>query len=180
MRSLVRKRQAELSVGSTDVRASAVAVNAMEMLREHCPEARTVALFVSFGNEPPTDLLIAVLAERGVKVLLPAAAEKSQLQWRDYTGSWERDLLGIETPAKSAEHSLAEADVVFIPAIAASSDGRRLGRGAGYYDRALAQVPTHAEGGPLRIAVIDAAGLLPPGVIPLEAHDELVDAVLVG
>ena len=55
-------------------------------------------------------------------------------------------------------------------------DGTRLGRGAGYYDRALAAVPGAIKGGPLRIAVafddeVDDS-------VPHDAWDQPVDVIV--
>jgi len=61
--------------------------------------------------------------------------------------------------------------VVLVPALAVDVRGRRLGRGGGSYDRALArvgpQVPT--------IALLYDSELLPS--VPAEAHDQAVRAV---
>lgn len=181
LRAEVAERRKRLTAGANDVRASAVAVNGLELLRAQAPDTRTVAAFMSFGHEPPTDLLVSSLADRGFTVLLPKVVSDTELEWLPYDGMWQADLLGINAPAGQLQpQSLADCGAIFIPATAASADGRRLGRGAGYYDRALAALPTHAQGGPLRIAVIDLAGALPDGVIPMAEHDAWMDAVLVG
>jgi 5-formyltetrahydrofolate cyclo-ligase len=67
--------------------------------------------------------------------------------------------------------TVARADVVLVPALAVDVHGRRLGRGGGSYDRALArvgpQVPT--------IALLYDSELLPS--VPAEEHDQSVRAV---
>ncbi|MCO7204816.1 5-formyltetrahydrofolate cyclo-ligase, partial [Microbacterium sp. CnD16-F] len=52
--------------------------------------------------------------------------------------------------------------------------GRRLGRGAGYYDRALAGLPQRRR--PLLVAVVHAEELL--AEVPHEPHDLPVDVVV--
>jgi len=54
--------------------------------------------------------------------------------------------------------------------------GRRLGQGGGYYDKALADVPSHTNGGPLRVAVLFDDEVL--DVVPSTEHDCVVDCVL--
>ena len=54
--------------------------------------------------------------------------------------------------------AIAEADTVFVPALAVARDGNRLGRGGGSYDRALRRVPAGVP------------------VVALLFDDELVDA----
>jgi 5-formyltetrahydrofolate cyclo-ligase len=184
LRTRVAQRRSQLRAGSTDVRASAVALNGAEMIRHNLAPHSTVALFSSFGNEPPTDLLITTLVDLGFRVILPRVINDTEMTWHHYDGQWTVDTLGIPSPGNNEAPSdladISSADAMFIPAVAASQDGRRLGRGGGYYDRLLAEIPTHAEGGPLRIAVIDMAGLLADGEIPMGPHDAYVDAVLVG
>lgn len=183
-RALVAQRRLSLRTGATDVRASSVAINGVELIRQRCPRGSTIAAFSSFGAEPPTDILISGLVDLGYRVILPRVISPTEMTWHHYDGTWTTDTLGIATPG-SADTPAEVADInkaaaIFIPAVAASQDGRRLGRGGGYYDRMLETLPTHAEGGPIRIAVIDVAGLLPEGVIPMESHDAWVDSVLVG
>ncbi len=184
VRAMVAQRRLSLRTGATDVRASAVAINGAEIVRAVAPRGSTVALFASFGSEPPTDLLISGLVDLGYRVLLPRVISDTEMTWHHYDGTWTTDNLGIATPGTEAAPSdlgnIATAAVIFIPAIAASQDGRRLGRGGGYYDRMLANLPDHEHGGPFRIAVIDMAGLLSDGVIPMDHHDAWVDSVLVG
>ena len=184
LRTLVSQRRLSLRTGATDVRASSLAINGVQLLRHRCAEGSTVALFASFGNEPPTDLLMTGLVDLGYRVILPRVDDADTMSWRHYDGTWTTDTLGIATPGLAHDTTdsadIKDAAVIFIPAVAASSDGRRLGRGGGYYDRVLGHLATHADGGPLRIAVIDVAGLLPEGVIPMEEHDAWVDSVLVG
>ena len=76
------------------------------------------------------------------------------------------EMLGAE--------SLKEADLIAIPALAASVDGTRLGQGGGWYDRAL----THRSPGvPVVTAIFDDE-VLEAGIIPAEPHDVPVDAIV--
>lgn len=69
---------------------------------------------------------------------------------------------GLLEPTEPGGKAITSADLVIAPALAADQHGNRLGRGGGFYDRALAQV------GPL----------IP--VIALLYDDELLDAVPAG
>jgi len=138
--------------------------------------ARTVAVYISFGTEPPTAELLNVLQARNLRVLVPVLRDDLDLDWAIYEnrdqmspgrgGMWipDGDLLGVD--------SLAEADLVLVPALAVGADGTRLGRGGGSYDRALARVPADR---PVVALLYD--GELLPGV-PAEAHDRRVTAVV--
>ena len=109
------------------------------------PEAQmagTVAAYYSVGTEPSTRGLVYALWKRGTYVILPLLRSDGHLDWASYEGpeSVTPAGHGLLEPAQAARHSLASADLVIVPALAADRRGNRLGRGRGCYDRALAQV----------------------------------------
>lgn len=133
-----------------------------------------VAAFAGVGSEPPTHALLDRLSDAGVMVLLPVVAEAG-LQWSSYDG-WGglvEGPLGLLEPAGSpaTDDVLATVDVVLVPALAVDPHGHRLGRGKGYYDRALTDVE------PARIvaAVYDDEVL---DDVPAETHDRRVGFAL--
>ena len=66
--------------------------------------------------------------------------------------------------------ALAQASIVFIPALALSRDGSRLGRGAGYYDRSL------GASSAVRIGIVYDDEVLDE--LPVEATDVPMDWAL--
>jgi 5-formyltetrahydrofolate cyclo-ligase len=66
----------------------------------------------------------------------------------------------------------AEVDLFLVPGLAFTPDGRRLGRGAGFYDRLL----LHRSASSVVLGVCFAAQLV--AVLPWETHDQKVDAVI--
>lgn len=179
LRKEIQVARNTLRAGSSDTRASAFALNAMQFVKSYANQGDVIALFVSMDYEPPTDLLLSTLDELGYGILLPRVIDDVTLEWFRYDGEWSLDVLGIAAPALD-KAELSSARIIFIPAFAASNDGRRLGRGRGYYDRALESIPSFENGGPFKIAVTDIAGLVEPGLIPMDLFDQYVDAVLVG
>ena len=137
------------------------------------------ALFVSTPREPDMSLALGLFPRALLPVLLDeAGAPLSEPRW----GLWEagRALVTLGRPpaqpdgeARGAE-SLKEADLIVIPALAASADGTRLGQGGGWYDRAL----VHRCPGTPVVAVIFDDEVLEAGVIPAEPHDVPVDAIV--
>jgi 5-formyltetrahydrofolate cyclo-ligase len=88
---------------------------------------------------------------------------------------WERDLVpgafGIREPAAGCPPAdMMRLDFVLVPGLGFSADGRRLGRGKGYYDRVLAQVRGLTCGVAFDQQVVDE--------IPTEPHDVHLDCIL--
>ena len=152
------------------------------LIRDHVLEmpqvtsAGTIAAYYSVGTEPDTRGLIFALWKRGSYVVLPVLLPDGDLDWASYEGpeSLAPGPRGVLQPVEPVRGigTVARADVVLVPALAVDVRGRRLGRGGGSYDRALArvgpQVPT--------IALLYDTELLPS--VPAEEHDQPVRAVV--
>jgi 5-formyltetrahydrofolate cyclo-ligase len=131
-----------------------------------------VAAYAGIGAEPPTQALLDRLTDAGVRVLLPII-DGDRLHWAAYRG-WESlrpDRLGIPQPVVAEHEQLTSADVVIAPALAVDRAGHRLGRGGGYYDRALADVDPSVV-----VAVVFDEEVVDE--LPVEPHDRPVGAVL--
>ncbi len=135
--------------------------------------AATVAAYVSIGTEPPTGQLVDALWTRGVTVLLPVLLPDSDLDWAPYEGILEPTERGLREPhgLRLGRSIIATVDVAVVPALAVDRDGRRLGRGGGSYDRALARAGTR----PWTVALLYENELLDE--VPTEPHDQAVQAV---
>ncbi|GAB2568062.1 5-formyltetrahydrofolate cyclo-ligase [Microlunatus antarcticus] len=128
----------------------------------------TVAAYLSADDEPDTLRLVAWLAARRVRVLLPLLTDGSggrlaEPAWAAYDGPdalrvGPRGLLEPTTTPLPARQ-LPEAELVVCPGLAANVHGDRLGRGGGWYDRALLH-----------------AGQSAPVVVLLN-RDEVLDAI---
>ncbi len=130
-------------------------------------------------GEPPTDALIADRLASGATVLVPLTRDDGGLDWvvHDPTSPHRRSAIGVQEPVGRplAAEGLAATELVLLPALAVDHHGHRLGRGAGYYDRALASL-SQAGRRPTTCAVVFSDELLPE--VPTEAHDVAVDLVL--
>ena len=111
--------------------------------------AASVAAYVSVGREPGTGLLLDALVAAGRRVLLPLTRRDEtghlDLDWAVYEGPASLaparfGLLEPTTPALGVD-AIATPDAVLVPGMAVSTDGYRIGKGAGCYDRALRRVP---------------------------------------
>ena len=142
-------------------------------------EVTLPALFAPTPLEPDMSLTLGLFERALLPVLLDeAGAPLGAPRW----GLWEagQALVTLGRPpaqpvgeARGAE-SLQEADLIVIPALAASVDGTRLGQGGGWYDRAL----MHRSPTTPVVAVIFDDEVVEAGLIPAEPHDVPVDAIV--
>jgi 5-formyltetrahydrofolate cyclo-ligase len=137
--------------------------------------AGTVAAYYSVGTEPDTHSLVYALWKRGSYVVLPLLLPDGDLDWASYEGPdslvpGPRGLLQPAEPPRGTG-TISRADVVLVPALAVDRSGRRLGRGGGSYDRALARV---GEQVPV-IALLYDGELVDE--VPAQEHDQPVRAV---
>lgn len=160
--------------GSGEIDEAGAALAAHVAAEPLFARARTVAAYLSMPTEPPTGPLIQALLSGGRDVLVPVVMEAHRMDWVAMTtdAAAITSELGIPEPEgpRLGADALARCDVVLVPALATDHAGHRLGRGAGYYDRALADVTSPV------VAVVFTDELLPE--VPVEDHDVAVDAVL--
>jgi len=91
---------------------------------------------------------------------------------QSWPGDLARDSRGTLAPRDDAPaYDPSSIHFVLVPGVAFSSTGVRLGRGAGYYDRFLPQIPIHR-----RIGVCFKCQRVEQ--IPLLPHDEPVAEVV--
>lgn len=113
-------------------------VDALEKL-DVVASAKTVALFWPIEARHEVDLreLDVRLRARGVSIAYPSIEESGEMTFRISTvAELTEDPLGFRGAPRSAPEPEA-IDAIVIPAIALDASGRRLGYGAGFYDRAL-------------------------------------------
>ncbi len=134
-----------------------------------------VACYSSWGAEPGTTQLRRKLLELGKQVFLPVINSDTQMLWGLDQPPYSVNRFGISEPEVS-NFELKSAAAIILPALCADESGIRLGRGAGYFDRALADIPSYQSGGPIRIALLFDEEVLP--YVPSDEHDELVDLVV--
>ena len=142
---------------------------------EHLCPGKYVTCYVSMDGEPPTEKLREFLKSKGKTVLLPIMKPKGALAWGIDEGELTTNNYGVAEP-KESHLTPADASLMIIPALRAGRDGTRLGRGAGYYDRALAATPLSTDGGPMRMVLVFDDELMPS--VPHEEHDQLMDGVI--
>jgi 5-formyltetrahydrofolate cyclo-ligase len=161
----------------SDVRARAsAAVAARVWTLPEVAGARTLLLFASTDEEPDTDAIAAEAARRGIRIAYPRSLAERRLALHAVASpdALRRGRYGIREPderiCKVVE--VDRVDAALIPGLAWDRDGRRLGRGAGYYDRLLGAPEWRA----FRCGIFFADQEVP--VVPAEAWDVPLHAVV--
>jgi 5-formyltetrahydrofolate cyclo-ligase len=134
-----------------------------------------VSGFMPMRSEISPLPLMRKLAGQGARLALPAVAGRRQpLIMREWafgaplvTGVW-----GIGEPPPEAPE--LEPDIVLVPLLAFDRGGRRIGYGAGYYDRTIAQL--RARKPVMTVGLGFAAQEVP--TVPATPRDALLDLVL--
>jgi 5-formyltetrahydrofolate cyclo-ligase len=137
-----------------------------------------VAAYLAMAGEPPTAAILDELSAAGHRVLLPVLRRDLDLDWALHrtdsgTSPLRPGRFGLQEPSGPAEGvaAIRGAQLVIVPALAVDRDGRRLGRGGGSYDRALARV---RPGVPV-VALLHDGELVDQ--VPAAAHDRRVTHV---
>ena len=136
---------------------------------------RTFAAYVPEGDEPGHGRLPAAFTQLGARVLLPVTpTDGRELAWAVDTGRLAPGRYGLLEPVgpRLGATAVGTADVVVVPALAVARNGIRLGRGGGYYDRAL----RHARPDAVVVALVFDDELVDE--LPTEPHDRPVTAVV--
>lgn len=113
--------------------------------------AQTVAAYVSMGSEIPTLPLISWLLSTDHEVLVPRLGSGRDIGWSFIHSAQELEFCGYRRPDEPKNQeplspkSLNKADAVLAPAFLVDKNGYRVGRGAGWYDRALLYARPNAE-----------------------------------
>lgn len=164
-----RRRRSLLEIGR-----SAQAICEHLLAAEPVRRAASVAAYVSVGTEPGTTPLLDALVAAGKRVVLPVLLPDGDLDWAAYEGegSLAPARLGLLEPTgpRLGVDAVATPDVVLVPGLAVDRAGRRLGRGGGSYDRALARVPA----GTFTCVLLHDDEL--DREVPVEPHDRPVTA----
>ncbi len=132
---------------------------------------RNVAVYNPLPSEPGPADFAARIGTVAREVFLPISLPGGVLAWA-VAGEARSGALGIDEPAgaRFTSNVLRSCGLVVAPALAVDRGGMRMGKGAGYYDRALAGLDV-----PVAAVVYDSEVV---DQVPREAHDQPVDAVI--
>jgi 5-formyltetrahydrofolate cyclo-ligase len=131
-----------------------------------------VCIYMSLKTEPPTKDLITEVRTLGRNVWLPRI-QGEELVWVKNPEEFISGPFGIAEPVGEAlfAKDITNLGAIILPGLAVDVHGTRLGKGKGFYDRVLAQVPQDVK----RIVLLfDLEFVLE---IPKEDHDQPVHTI---
>lgn len=171
LRRLFREKRSALSA-ETRAEASTQIVDHL-VAQEAFQESMGIGAYWSLEEEVDTRALIEKCFEMGKRVYLPRVnKEETRLEFCLFLGD-VADLrpgpFQIQEPT-TPESPSESIDLIVVPGLAFDMRGHRLGYGAGYYDRFLANKQAHLAGVAFDIQTID--------ILPVGDHDVAVDMVV--
>lgn len=169
-KSLMEKRRA-LSPAEWLERSKAVQQRLVqEALFER---ARSIALYRALPREVSTSEIHEAAVTASKRIGYPEARSPDQPMRFIRAGAgvqWSTGLFGFEVPVSTESLGSGEIEAFVIPGLAFDRAGRRLGRGAGHYDRTLASAPGLRIGLALDFQVLDE--------LPQDPWDVCMDLVV--
>jgi 5-formyltetrahydrofolate cyclo-ligase len=151
-------------------RALAVRLSELPLFRD----AGLLALYAALGAEVDPSFIAEAARARGVRLVYPrlVAGDRRMVFGECWPEALVKGPLGAPEPPADAPVVAAEAiATIVVPGVAFSEDGHRLGRGGGYYDATLLEMPRAA-----RIGVAFDVQVVP--TLPREPHDAPLDALV--
>lgn len=136
-------------------------------------EAKTVMMYYSLPDEVDTHEAVDMLVAMGKKVVLPVVVDDENMVLRTYRGrnDLKQGTYNIYEPAGEVFTDYGSVDVVVVPGVGFDTNGNRLGRGKGYYDRFLSTIPqAYRIGMCFDFQKVDS--------VPTDANDVAVNEVL--
>lgn len=171
----VRRELKEIAAGFSDRYVAEASRAVCEKVLQSSEFGKAVVIFgyLSFGNEISVDAVLEEALRLGKTVAVPWIVSRNEMKAAllDSLDDLPLDRYGIRTAPEPV--TLVEPDeieLILVPGAGFSETGCRMGRGAGFYDRFLAQ----AQGFRLGIT----CDRLLRETIPTDAYDQQVDALV--
>ena len=174
LRTVLRRQRSALSAQEVEKNSQRIA--ACLLARSIFHQARQLMLYSSDENEVETDGLWQAARRRGKYVYYPRiSADKQAIEFvrrqdEDHLIPGIFDIL--IPPGEDLLTGVSKTDLVLLPGVGFDRAGHRLGRGRGYYDRALRDLLA----GALRVGLAYDYQIV--AHIPIDEHDERVDYIV--
>jgi 5-formyltetrahydrofolate cyclo-ligase len=175
LRSRLRRERREYAKSIPDNMRGLLFLRPPRMIVDRIPDNATVGVYHASPAEAPASAYGRFFVEAEHAVALPwFSGRDSEMIFRRWSDPFaESDLESgpYEILQPSAHAEIIVPDVVFVPLLGFTQDGRRLGQGGGHYDRWLASHPnTLAIGLAWDCQLVET--------LPIESHDHPLAAVI--
>jgi 5-formyltetrahydrofolate cyclo-ligase len=102
-----------------------------------------IAVYLPFDGETDPSALLVPARLRGIRLFVPVVIDvrHRRLRFHPLTRKTRRGTFGISIPIDASPRNAVGPrwfDLIVVPLVGADREGRRLGMGGGFYDRALA------------------------------------------
>jgi 5-formyltetrahydrofolate cyclo-ligase len=138
LRKELRAKRRSLTAAEHELRSSRAA-SFITRLAAFKTGAR-VAIYLPFDRETNTAALLVAARRRRVRIFVPVVSDLRHRRLRFYplTGRTRRGVFGISVPHRNGRAVEPRwFDLIVVPLVGVDPEGRRLGMGGGFYDRAL-------------------------------------------
>jgi 5-formyltetrahydrofolate cyclo-ligase len=175
LRAELKRRRAEHVAAIPDFQRALLFRRPPEPILALIPEGAVISVFHEMTGEVPASNYGRWFYERGRRIALPWLESRgAPMQFREWANPFLEDGLvadpyGAKQPPADAESLIPT--VMFCPLLGFTSTGGRIGYGAGFYDRWLADNPPQLAIGLAWDCQLEEG-------LPLEPHDVPLNAVI--
>jgi 5-formyltetrahydrofolate cyclo-ligase len=171
IRQVLRERKASLTPDERFEKSRAICRHLLKLIRD----GETVMVYTSKELEVNTVPFIETLLERGNPLVVPIIVRDDvslRLSYLRDPSVLVSSTFGVPEPIGSEIPADAkDIDTILLPMLGFDRNGRRIGYGAGYYDRFLAKHPI-----PRKIGI--AFGIQEMEDLPVDENDALMDYII--
>lgn len=182
IRENVRKQRMQLTKKQIEDAAKVLAEHVINdgdpQLVEEIAKADTIALYRSVNGELSCDAITEHFVKAGKTICFPRVKGDTMdfYEIKDLDADFSLGSYDIPEPKNDMRKVYPnDIDLIFVPAVAYTQDGARLGQGGGYYDRYLNQYGAGKK--PVTVGICYDFQVY--SALPVESHDYMVDYVLV-
>lgn len=170
-RRLLRKRLAEMPERWVFNKSYAACLNLCKT--SVFREAKVVMMYLPMPAEADLTLALLEALRCNKTVAVPRTRDKAHMDAvsiETLNCAMQQDKWGIREPTRGALIQPADFDLIVVPGLGFDTFGRRLGRGAGYYDRFLAEAAGTTCGFAFEEQLLED--------LPVEPHDQEIDLLV--
>ena len=177
LREIIKERQKNLS--DSYVQEASQKIQEKILSSEIYKNAEKIFVYISTPKEPSTIEIINQAFNDGKKIYVPKCVNKKMFAVRIFNSNMKNLIpghFGILEPADFSDSLTAkDFDLIIVPCLSASLDGKRLGHGGGYYDKFLAELKINSEFGIKKICLCFSEMLCEK--IPMDENDIYISVV---